>query len=347
MRDSPAVVPAPRFPEDVELSWLDPRCPDGRDLAGATALLEAARVVDCPHEPVPTVTSLVAHLRHGYDGDLPLIALAHGAAGRVDGILEVCLPHRDNRHLGCVRVTVDPLNRRTGLGRHLFAAGVERVRAERRGLILADCYDGTAGMPFLKAMGMDRASEQVQRRQDLRDADWATLDRAYEAAQPYAVDYEFLRMTGATRDDMVADLARIAVAINDAPTDDLDVEDLAFSPGRIRAFERAQAAHDRRLYRLIARQRHSGELAGHTAVGVDAQRPGFGWQYKTSVPRAHRGHRLGLVLKVGMLRWLAEVEPQLRTLDTWNAATNVHMIRVNQVLNYRVVGSLIGWQRHI
>ncbi len=331
----------------MELRWLDPRCPDGGDLAGATALLEAARVVDCPHEPVPTVTSLTAYLRHGYDGDLPLIALAHGAAGHVDGILEVSLPHRDNRHLGSVRVTVDPLRRRAGLGRRLFAAGVERVRKEKRSLILADCYDGTAGMPFLKAMGLDRVSEQVQRRQDLREIDWARLAGAYEAGQPHAVDYEFVRMTGTTSEDMVADLARIAVAINDAPTDELDVEDLAFTAGRIRAFERAQAAHDRRLYRLIARQTESGELAGHTAVGVDSERPGFGWQYKTSVPSAHRGHRLGLLLKIVMLRWLAEVEPQLRTLDTWNAATNTHMIRVNQVLHYRVVGSLIGWQRHI
>jgi hypothetical protein len=125
------------------------------------------------------------------------------------------------------------------------------------------------------------------------------------------------------------------------------VEDEVFSPERIRAFEAAQAAHGRRMYQLVARHRETGVLAGHTVVGVESDRPWFGSQFDTSVLRAHRGHRLGLLLKIGMLRWLAEAEPQLRLVETWNAASNDHMIAVNEILGYQVVATATAFQGHL
>ena len=58
--------------------------------------------------------------------------------------------------------------------------------------------------------------------------------------------------------------------------------------------------------------------------------------------RAHRGHRLGLLLKAEMLRWLAEAEPQVTSIDTWNAESNDHMIAVNERLRYRALGRVAG-----
>jgi hypothetical protein len=65
----------------------------------------------------------------------------------------------------------------------------------------------------------------------------------------------------------------------------------------------------------------------------------------TSVLKAHRGHRLGLLLKLGMLYWLREEEPQLRAVDTSNAVTNTHMVGINEAIGYRVVGTSFEWQR--
>jgi GNAT superfamily N-acetyltransferase len=331
----------------VELTWLDPEHLDGRDVAGAVALLEAARLVDCPHQLGPTVASFVADQRHGWDGELPLTSLARDAHGRVTGVLEVNLPQWDNGHLGYVRVTVDPAMRRRGLGRRLFEAGVEKVRAEGRSLVVTDCFDQTAGVDFAKALGLARASEEVERVQDLLSLDWTRLDQEYASAESRAAEYELVRMPGATPEDVIADVARMTAAINDAPTDDLDIEDEVYTPERIRAFDAALLAHDRRAYRLVARHRGTGVLAGHTMVAVEGDQPWYGWQCDTSVLREHRGHRLGLLLKIAMLRWLAEDEPQLRTLDTWNAASNAHMIGVNEVLGYRVVASGITWQKYL
>lgn len=331
----------------MQLDWLDRENLDPRDLAGAVAVLEAARQVDCPHELSPTTSTYAAQLRHGWDGDPPVVGLARDGSSRVLGVLEVWLPHWDNTHSGSVDVTVDPLARRQGLGRRLFELGVDKVRAAGRSLTLTDCFDLPGSVAFCRAMGLEQASAEVQRRQDLRALDWARLDREFAAAQQRAADYELVRLAGPIPEELLAAVVWVAASINDAPIDDLDIEDEVFSPQRQRAFEAAQAAMNQRHYRLVARHCDSGDLAGHTMVAVDTERPGFGTQEDTSVLRAHRGRRLGLFLKIAMLRWLQEEEPQLRTLDTWNAESNAHMIAVNEALGYTVVARAIDWQRHL
>ena len=41
-----------------------------------------------------------------------------------------------------------------------------------------------------------------------------------------------------------------------------------------------------------------------------------------------------------MMRWLAEAEPQLEVLETWNNADNRFMISVNELLGYRLSATL-------
>jgi GNAT superfamily N-acetyltransferase len=331
----------------MELSWIDPAAPDQGDLAGAVAVLAAARAEDSPHLPPPTVASYTARLRHGHDGEPPRAAVTRDPAGRVIGLLSMALPEWDNTHLASVQVTVDPRERRRGLGRRLFEAGVAQVAAEGRRLVCAACYDPGPGMPFLKAMGLDPVLEEVFRRQDLLAVDWSKLDREERQARQRAAGYELLRLPGSVPDELMPAVVALTEAINDAPTDDLDFQDEVFTPERIRAYEAAQAGFDHRIYRLVARHRETGELAGHTVVAVEADRPWHSWQHDTSVVRGHRGHRLGLLLKIGMLRWLREVEPQLRSLYTGNAASNAHMIAVNETLGYEVVARTVEWQRHL
>jgi len=55
------------------------------------------------------------------------------------------------------------------------------------------------------------------------------------------------------------------------------------------------------------------------------------------VARPHRGHRLGLLTKAAMLDWLASAEPGLQRLVTWNAASNKHMVAINEALGYELL----------
>ena len=88
-------------------------------------------------------------------------------------------------------------------------------------------------------------------------------------------------------------------------------------------------------------------LAGQTVVAVDPERVGLAEQHDTSVVAAHRGHRLGALLKTGMLQWLRDEQPQAREVDTWNAESNGFMIGVNQALGYRVMGRGLDFQKSL
>jgi GNAT superfamily N-acetyltransferase len=331
----------------MELTWIDPDHLDERDVDGAVALMVAAQAVDLPSAAPWTRTGLLADIRHGWDGDPTIVGVRRDKRCRVVGVLEIGFSSWDNTHLGFVGLTVDPEARRQGIGRQLLEAGVDRVRAGGKSLVVTESYNTPAARALCGSLGFELAITSVKRRQNLLTLDWAALDRLYSGAVAAAPGYEILHLQGPTPDNLLDGVVAMTAAINDAPIDALEVEDEVFSPERVRGFERGQQERGRRTYRVIARERTTGELAGHTMVSIDKDHPGFGGQFDTSVVRAHRGHHLGLLLKIDMLRWLGDAEPQLRVLDTWNAASNEHMIDVNEQLGYQVVTEALEWQKHI
>jgi ribosomal protein S18 acetylase RimI-like enzyme len=329
----------------MELAWLDPANPDRRDVDGAVALLEAARCADTPDHIPPTVSAFRANLRYGWEDNAPETAVLRAGHRRVVGLLEAWLPKWDNRHLGGIQVTVDPAYRRRGIGRRLAEEGLQHVRNAGRRVLTAFTRDDEAAAALCRVFDLKQASEAVMRRQDLLAVDWERIDREYANAKTHAADYELLRLDARTPDELMPQVVEMVAAINDAPTDDLDVEDEVFSPERVRAFENAMIARGQRWRRVAARHTGTGELAGHTNVGVISETPEFAWNGDTSVVHAHRGHRLGLLLKAEMMRWLREEEPQLRWIVTGNAAANKHMIQINELLGYRIMHNELGWQR--
>jgi GNAT superfamily N-acetyltransferase len=331
----------------VTLTWLDRTRLDPRDLAGAVAVIEAVRRVDTPMWMTDSTRSLTANVTYGWDAEPTEAALLRDETGRPVGLLRVDLPCWDNRHVGLLDVRVDPGYRRQGIGRALFQAGVDRLRRDGRTMVLIESVEHGPAVGFAAALGLERAQDVAQRRQDLTAVDWARLDTAYDEASAHATGYELLRLPGPVPESMQPAVCELTAAINDAPTDQLDIEDENFTPERLRASEHMHELLGRRIYRLVARETATGTLAGVTVVSVDSEQPWHAEQYDTSVVRDHRGHRLGVLLKVGMLRWLREQEPQLLEMDTWNAVSNTHMVAVNELLGYEVLLTGVEWQLHL
>lgn len=330
----------------VKTKWLDRGEHNEREIAGAVAIMEACRAMDHPTFPGRTVHGLTGLFQHGFDGEPPELLVSLNDAGAVTGVADVWLPRRDNTHLVFATVRVDPVLRRRGIGRRLFEEVADRARRDGRTVIITDSADRPEYKAFAAAMGQEHVYDEVFRRQDLTAIDWAGLDGEFAAARSLATDYDLRRIPGAVPDDLLDRIVTLTAAINDAPhTTELAMEDEVFTPERLRAFEAAQDGLGMRIYRVVAQHRATGELGGHTVVAVDADQPWFAHQYDTSVLQAHRGHRLGLLLKIDMLRWLAAEEPQLRALDTANAGSNEHMIRVNEILGYEVHDRILAWQR--
>ena len=253
----------------------------------------------------------------------------------------------DNLHLAWLGVQVHPEHRRRGHGTRMLEELVTEVRARGRTSIGIDGWDDEGARGFAARHGLEQKSAAIERRQQLAELDWAAIERLHAEASAAAAAYEIVRREGRTPDDELEQLAEMASAINDAPTDDLDIEDEVFSADRMRAYETSQLARGQRMFRTFARHRDTGEQAGHSVVLVDEERPQLAHQHDTSVVRSHRGHRLGLLLKTDMNLWLREVQPQIAEISTWNAESNDHMIGVNDAIGYRVMGRELEFQKSL
>lgn len=326
----------------VDLHGVDPYNDD--DVAADMALGAAASAVDAPHDPAPLLPEHRGHLRHGWDGEPPRRWLAR-VDGQVVGGFGLTAPERDNLHMAHINVVVHPDVRGRGFGRELYEHCLDQVRAAGRRLVVADTADNQVPIGFVERRGFKQASVEVQRRQDLRGIDWGKIEELNVRAREAAVGYSLVSIEGPVPAELLDDVAVMTAAINDAPTDDLDIEDEVFDAKRIRAFEHAQQESGNRLYRIIARRDEDGALAGHTMLGLPVHRDEWAWQFDTSVLSAHRGHRLGMLLKSQMMLWLRDACPNVRWVDTWNAETNGYMIAVNESLGYQVMARYLDWQR--
>lgn len=326
----------------MSIERLDPD--NAEQVADLMALEEAMRAVDQPLEPPAAMPSYVAWHRYGWDGEPP-VKWVFRDGGRLIGQFGFSAPKRDNRHMAHVGVGVHPEARGKGLGNELFARALDHVRAENRRLLVTGTLDSPGPIAFAERWGFERASVDVHRRQDLQAIDWDSVTGLNANAREAAADYTLLRFVGPLPEETLDDMAALTAAINDAPTDDLEVEDEIFDAQRIRDFDHAQSQAQRKLYRLVAQRRTDGALAGHTIVAVELDRPGRSGQYDTSVLKEHRGHRLGLLLKAEMMLWLRDAEPDVRWVDTGNAESNSYMISINEALGYQIVQRYLGWQR--
>jgi GNAT superfamily N-acetyltransferase len=306
----------------------------------------AVRAADSPWEYPLTRHEAQGILAFGYDLEpgIPSLAVVDGV---VMGVGKYSISDYDNQHLAWLAVLVHPEHRRRGHGSSLLAGLVNQVRATGRTSIGTSGWESERTSAFAARHGLERKAFEVNRRQVLAELDLAELDRLYDEARSAASAYELVRQPGHTPEEELEAVAVMVSAINDAPTDDLDIEDEVFSPERVRAYETANEKRGITIYRLMARHRETGELAGQTVVGVDRERPNIGEQHDTSVVAVHRGHRLGLLLKLEMNRWLRDAEPRLETIDTWNAESNDFMIGVNEALGYRIMGRELAFQKTI
>jgi RimJ/RimL family protein N-acetyltransferase len=311
---------------------------DPTAVARFTEITNAALAVDDP-EQTPAIAELVAgNLAYGWDLEPGEAYLYHpdDAADPV-GAFQLNAPKRDNRHLVHGGVVVHPDHRRQGHGTVMAEEIIRRARELGRNTVWGGCWADDAGAAtFLKKHGFAYASHDARRFQYLAELDHAQLDRLYDQAQQKAADYELVRLQIPTDDEILAELVEVTAAINDAPMGDLTFEDEKFDLQRLKDFEYAAQAKGERMYRVFARHKRTGAVGGHTVMDVQPKLPTYGGQYDTAVHRDHRGHRLGMLLKLEMMRWMAEVEPQLERIETWNHADNRYMIDVNEAIGYRL-----------
>jgi hypothetical protein len=137
-----------------------------------------------------------------------------------------------------------------------------------------------------------------------------------------------------------------AMFLAEAPMGELEVEPESWDARRVRSREdrNAQAGRQECSAGALA---PDGTLVAMTEVAVSAYAPGRGFQSGTLVAPEHRGHSLGLAIKIANHRQLREHFSDCRILMTGNADVNAPMNAVNEVLGYREVERCVEMQRSI
>ena len=259
---------------------------------------------------------------------------------RVVGTLSANGSTVDNLHRAHANVSVHPDRRREGIGSLLLDRARSWAGPEGRRVLAGEVFAPVGGtspaLAFAEHHGFGVVMEDGMKVVDIpgtRDT-WGEL--AAECA-PYHRDYELRTVWGPLPDDLVGGFVAIQnMFISEAPSGDADVEDEVWDEARLRGIEaRAEAARrrDARTFALAS----GGEVAALTEAFVNETVPHRGLQSGTLVVPAHRGHRLGLAIKVANQRAMAERFPELEWLMTGNADVNVHMNAINDRLGYRVV----------
>lgn len=336
-----------------DLTPLDPSDDDAVD--AALAVVREALAAGVPGFPPPCPHAFRGRLTHQQASQRREVIVAR-LDGTVAGLLQLDLPMRDNLDNAEVELTVHPAARRRGIGRAMHAYLVDRLRGLGRkrytSMAVRQLPDGPprdrAGEAFATVMGATVAQLEVRRRLDLTAAGEANLAAMERAAIERSAGYRLVSWRDRTPDEYVSDVAYlISRFVSDAPMGDLRVEPERLDAARVREQEEANAHNQQRVYSSGAVEVATGRMVALTTIGRNRSTPWHAFQWITLVDRAHRGKRLGALTKVGNLRFTREHEPELTTIDTWNAAENAHMIAINEQMGFHPVEAWCNWQQEI
>jgi GNAT superfamily N-acetyltransferase len=337
----------PPSPSDLA---IEPVAPDDEPvLREWFQLVRAARDADHPTDPPPCWADHRGLLSHPWPGE-PARGWLTRAGGDVVGAATLALPQLDNTGSALAEILVAPAHRRRGVGRLLLAQLVDEARAAGRGRLIGEArspLEGrSAGQAFAEAAGAHEALTDVRRRLHLpADAGaWAGLAADAAAASR---GYELVQWTDVTPDAWVDDIARLTARMStDAPLGDLHWEPERYDAARMRAREAVFAARGRGMT-VTAAHGPDGRLVAFTELGTEASVDRHAHTWNTLVQPEHRGHRLGMRVKLANLALLRERFPATRTVDTYNAASNRHMIAINEAIGFRALDRMSEYERDL
>jgi RimJ/RimL family protein N-acetyltransferase len=261
----------------------------------------------------------------------------------------------DNTDLAEVLVCCAPGDRGHGYAAEVLAHVEAEARALGRSRLVGEVtwpHDqgadgaGSSDLAWALARGFSLDLVDVQRRLALPLADERLDTLAAEAAEHHA-GYTLRSFAGPVPDDVVEEWAALqATLMTEAPMGDIEREAEDASVDALRAREALLAEMGRTKVSTGA-VAPDGRLAAYTDIALTVHEAERAYQWGTLVDPAHRGHRLGLAVKVANLRLLQQAHPQITTVVTYNADVNAPMVAVNEHLGFRPVAWMGELQKRL
>ncbi|WP_344195699.1 GNAT family N-acetyltransferase [Pedococcus aerophilus] len=324
---------------------------DDAEVAAAHVAMTASRNHGRPWAKRMSLRELVVDLRAPSTMERlePWVALVDG---EVAGLALQWFPLLDNTRFTWGEVDVHPRLRRRGAGGALVEQLVERTREEGRSTVLVESHvpdDAGEDHPhvrFAAKHGFAHANTEIRRILELPLAASRLEELAAGAASrhvDYRVESYVKRLPQELRQSYCDCWNQLAV---DAPTGDVEFEPESLSPETYQEELDRMAEQGRTMIHTVAIG-PAGEVVAYNDLVLSRDDPDEVMQWGTLVRREHRGHRLGMAVKVRGLQELARVAPEAKRVQTCNAEQNAHMVGVNEELGFVRVEALLAYQRHV
>ena len=355
----------------IEQLWI-PDSLDGPDAADFVAAVEVGRKVrmqtwgsdDLAYAPEEKLLEMA----DPYERQVILVARI---GGEIVGTVDIALPLADNLDLAEFTLDILPEFQRRGVGRQLLEAAEHFARDEGRHTILIDTNhpgaslsDSPSGQlvpgsgPGFVPLGSREVEFARHTGYTLQHIEQFSACRlpldsrlvvalAAEAEEANSGRYRLHHWTDRCPDQWLEAVATLENSAGEDGVPGVEDPELVLDGGILRQAEEVAIAQGRRTVVTAVEDLNSGLLVGLTTISVLALRPDVVFQDDTVMLQAHRGNKLGLLMKVANMERLTEQFPDARVLYTWNAPENRYLLKVNQQLGFTTAGVTGIWQKEL
>lgn len=251
----------------------------------------------------------------------------------------------NNQHLLSLHIAVLPEFRQQGLARQLLARLHDYGQQNNRRLALFETNERVpAGAAFMNRLGATAGMVGHLNQLNLAHLKRPLLQQWIERAAERASDYELGLWDGPYPPEVLPAIVKVKEAMNEAPIDNLEVEDFDWTPEQLAQFDQMMIQRGVGRWTIYVKHKESGELAGYTEIFWDPSKPAIGQQGDTAVLKAHQNRGLGRWLKAAMLQMVIESRPGTKFVRTANADSNAPMLKINHELGFQPYRANTIWQ---
>jgi GNAT superfamily N-acetyltransferase len=337
----------------VEVRPVDPSSDE--ELAAWTAVLRASDKDLWPDLAGFALPDIRAFARYRSQSKRFDLLAARQPGGPILGIGMMELPLRDNVRSADITVAVHPAHRRRGVGTAMVEGMAAHGRAHGRAVLNAIVdlpLDRAADHPslsFAPKVGFEAMLAGNTRHLSVPIAGARMDELRVEVGRARAADaYRVVTFEAPWPANYLQDQCTLFQCMStDEPHGDHDHEAEIWDGARVRENDALRAARGARFLIAVSQHIASGRLVACTELSISAESPWQAWQMLTVVQPEHRGHRLGLAVKLANLDALARHAPHVRLIVTGNAVVNAPMIAVNELMGFEVAGEGTFWQKHL